>query len=128
MSGTPKLLGPDGRPLKALSSVAEPEVGATVWVDKTVTYTENNEQVKFSPADVLKAAARMLRDGKSLKHIANELGIEGLVEHKTLERAIIKQGMPLLQREIAMGLEPEESRIQIDRALRPISPDDPEDD
>lgn len=96
----------------------------TVWVDKTVTYTENNEQVSFSPEDILVAAARMLRDGRSLDYIMAELDVKGLVSHRELERAILNVGMPALQRRIARGQESAESRVEIDALDAPLRPDE----
>ncbi len=117
---TKPLLLPNGSPSKLDDQAPE----GTVWLDKTITYTENNEQVRFTPKDVLKAAARMLRDGKSLDHILVELDIKGIVSHKTLERAIRNLGMPLLEADIAAGREPEESLVLIDSALAPLRLDE----
>lgn len=98
-----------------------------VWTDKRITYSENGEKVEFSPEDVLKAAARMLRDGYSLKRIKNELGVEGLVSDKVLERAIVNVGMPLLNRDIARGTENAESKFLIDAADAPLRVDEVDD-
>lgn len=100
------------------------KTAATAWLDKTITYAEGNEQVTFTPKDILKSAARMLRDGKSLAYIANELDVKGIVSYRELERAIRNVGMPLLERDIALGMETEESRIQIDTDLLPIRSDE----
>lgn len=95
------------------------------WVDKTLTYTENNEQVRFTPEDVLVAAARMLRDGKSLDYIMTELDVDRqIVSYRQLERAIRNLGMPLLEKRIAQGQEAAESRVLLHKDLFPIRPDE----
>lgn len=95
------------------------------WIDKTITYTENNEQVRFTPEDVLVAAARMLRDGRSLDHIMTELDVDRqIVSYRMLERAIRNIGMPLLERRIAKGQEAAESRVLLHKDLFPLRPDE----
>jgi hypothetical protein len=95
------------------------------WVDKTLTYTENGEQVRFTPEDILVAAARMLRDGKSLDYIMTELDVDRqIVSYRQLERAIRNVGMPLLEKRIAQGQEAAESRVLLHKDLFPLRADE----
>lgn len=95
------------------------------WVDKTLTYTENGEQVRFTPEDILVAAARMLRDGRSLDYIMTELDVDRqIVSYRQLERAIRNVGMPLLEKRIAQGQEAAESRVLLHKDLFPLRADE----
>lgn len=99
----------------------KPSIDEMVWLDKTITYTENDEQVRFTPEDILVAAARMLRDGRSLDYIMNELDVDkAIVSHRMLERAIRNVGMPLLERRIVRGEEQAESKILVDPETLPL--------
>ena len=99
-----------------------------VWYDQTITYSEHGEQYQAKPADILVAAARMQRDGRSLKSIMVELDIVGLVSNFQLQRAITNVGMPELERRIKSGEVEAETKILVDRYSRPLSPSDSEDD
>lgn len=96
----PVLFGPDGRPIiieKKDFSAYEPKAG---------------EGMTISPMDTLVKAARMLRDGMSIKAINRELQLIN-VPDRLLNNAIVNVGMPLLERRIAQGLEPAESVVNI---------------
>lgn len=90
------IMGPDGKPL------LEPLVD-----DRTVTYAKDGESYSVEPLELLKRAARMQRDGASLKAIRAELDLMN-VSDATLQSAL-KVGMDLLLADIAAGIEPEES-------------------
>lgn len=103
------------------NSIADTSPATVAWVDKTITYGQGDEKVSFSPSDILVAAARMLRDGRSLEYIYAELDLDDrIVSKKMLERAIVNQGMPLLEKRIASGQEDAESKILVDADLLPI--------
>jgi len=107
----------------------KPNLDDYAWVDKTLTYSENGEKVQFTPEDILVAAARMFRDGRSLDYIMTELDVDKkIVSHKQMERAIVNVGMPLLERRIARGKEAEESRVLMHKDLLPLRVDEEDDD
>lgn len=121
-----RLVGLDGKLLAAADFVPiEPEPEEMVWFDKTQTYSKDNQQYSAKPKDILMAAARMQRDGQSLKVIKMELDVAG-VSDAVLQRALNK-GHWMLNQAIAQGLEPAESKILIPKSLAPLSPDDIDD-
>ncbi len=119
MESKPRIYLPDGSSVPAIEE--KPDITKMEWLDKTLTYTENDEQIRFTPEDILVAAARMLRDGRSLDYIMTELDVDrAIVSHRMLERAIRNVGMPLLEKRIAEGKEAAESRILVDADTLPL--------
>ncbi len=119
MDSRPKIYLPDGSAVPAFEE--KPDINKMAWLDQTLTYTENDEQVRFTPEDILVAAARMLRDGKSLDYIMTELDVDrAIVSHRMMERAIRNVGMPLLEKRIAEGKEHAESKILVDAESLPL--------
>lgn len=99
------------------------------WLDSTLTYTENDEKVQFTPEDILVAAARMLRDGRSLDYIMTELDVDRqIVSYRQLERAIVNYGMPLLEKRIAEGKVAAESRTLLHKDLFPLRASETDDE
>lgn len=90
------IVGPDGKPL------LEPLLD-----DRTVTYAKDGESYSVEPFELLKRAARMQRDGMSLRAIRSELDLKNVAD-ATLERALAF-GRSLLEADIKAGIEPEES-------------------
>jgi hypothetical protein len=93
--------------------------------DRTITYAKDGESISLDPEDFWMRAARMHRDGMSLKQIRVELDLISSgpqeVTLNMLGRAIQNWGMPMLLAAIAEGREPEES-------VRVIGYEDPADD
>ena len=119
----PKIYLPGGNVVTVGEDKPNPDDMA--WMDKTISYAENGEQVRFTPEDILVAAARMLRDGKSLDYIMTELDVDRqIVSHRQLERAIRNVGMPLLEKRIAQGQEAAESRVLLHKDLFPLRADE----
>lgn len=99
-SGT--IYGPDGKPL--LSPIVR---------DYTKTYAEKEgDPVRLHAEDILKRAARMQRDGASLERISAELDLIPGMPRAVFERAL-RLGHELLARDIAAGVEPEESQVVV---------------
>lgn len=116
----PHIYMPDGSVHKVEDGLYDPSELA--WVDKTVTFGEEGQQVSFTPAQILMAAARMQRDGRTLRSIYEELDLDPReVNMAQLETAIRNVGMPLLEKRIAAGLEPAESQIQVDKYTLPLN-------
>lgn len=95
------ILGPDGRPLLA-----------PIIQDKTVTYAVDGESATVDPEQLLMRAARMQRDGASLKRIRRELDLVGGISDTILQSAL-NQGHAWLKQAIAEGREPAESRLVV---------------
>jgi hypothetical protein len=91
------IFGPGGRPL-----------AKAVVEDRTVTYAKDGESYTADPIKILMSAARMQRDGASLRTIRAELDLKN-VPDATLERAL-KRGREWLDIAIAKGEEPAESK------------------
>lgn len=93
----------------------EDEFDAPEWVDRTLPADGTAKTVK--PKDILMAAARMQRDGRSLRWIKRELDLNMLgakfIDDRTLQRAL-DMGHRLLDQAIAKGEEPAESRVRSD--------------
>lgn len=106
-----KILGPDGRPL--LQPIIE---------DKTLTYTKDGESLTVNPVQLVMRAARMQRDGASLKRISRELDLVG-VSDRQLQDAL-NWGHGLLNDAIAAGTEPAESRLVVGYEFIPGDDDD----
>lgn len=104
------IYGPDGKPLVGSSEA---------WLDKTQTYSKDGEQYSAKPHDILVAAARMQRDGMSLKNIRAELDLADAVTDRELQRAL-NIGHELLKRRIKAGKEHEESKVRIDPLDAPL--------
>jgi len=81
--------------------------------DRTVTYAKDGQSYSIKPEELLMRAARMSRDGMSLKAIRSELDLISSgpqeVTLRALGDAIKYVGMPLLDQAIREGREPEES-------------------
>lgn len=97
------IVGLDGTPL--LRPVVD---------DRTITYGREGEAYSADPATILMRAARMMRDGMSLKNIAAELDLittgPMAVPLTKLDAAIRRFGMPWLDAAILAGTEPAESK------------------
>lgn len=79
--------------------------------DRTVTYAKDGESYSVDPEQLLMRAARMQRDGMSLKAIRAELDLKN-VSDKLLQSAL-RLGLQLLNAAIAEGREPAESKTVI---------------
>lgn len=91
------IVGPTGQP------IAKPVVE-----DRTVTYAKDGESYSMDPEQLLMRAARMQRDGASLKAIKAELDLKN-VSNRMLESAL-RLGHQLLDVAIRDGREPAESK------------------
>lgn len=96
-----RIVGPDGRPL--LEAVVD---------DRTITYAKDGETAQLTPEQFLMRAARMQRDGATLKRIRSELDLVGEISDQTLQNAL-NLGHQWLNEAIAAGREPAESRLVI---------------
>lgn len=94
----PVIYGPDGQLL-----VVEKHNLAT-------TIPEDGEGMTLTWIDTLVRAARMLRDGVSIRQISRELQLDGIPDW-ILDNAIARVGMPVLEERIATGKEPAESIV-----------------
>lgn len=81
-----------------------------VIIDRTLPMGSGQRGIQISPEEVLMAAARMQRDGASLRQIKVQMQLVG-VDDPTLQRAL-DRGAGLLAARIAAGLEPEESQVR----------------
>lgn len=95
------ILGPDGRPL--LEPIVE---------DRTITYAKDGESAQLTPEQFLMRAARMQRDGASLKRIRSELDLMPGISDTVLQNAL-NLGHAWLREAIASGAEPAESRLVV---------------
>lgn len=100
------ILGPDGQ------VVFQPIVD-----DRSMTYAKDGESYTADPEHLFMAGYRMLRDGKGLKQIRDELdlittGPQAVPLH-LLESALVNFGKPLLEAAIAEGREPAETKTVI---------------
>lgn len=95
--------------------MGEDEDQTPTWIDRTLPMDGTGKRV--TPREVLMAAARMQRDGRSLRFIRHELQLNmlgsGFITNEQLQRAI-NVGHTLLAQAIAKGEEPAESRVKID--------------
>ena len=82
------------------------------WYDRSVTYSQDGRGITVKPADVLMRAARLERDGKTLREIRVELALGDWVSDQHLRNAL-KRGHQMLREAIARGEEPAESRILV---------------
>lgn len=96
-----RILGPDGRPL--LQAVVD---------DRTLTYAKDGQSAQLEPEQFLIRAARMQRDGASLKRIRSELDLVGDITDEVLQNAL-DLGHRWLNEAIATGKEPAESRLVV---------------
>jgi len=105
------IVGLDGKPL------FEPLVD-----DRTVTYSKDGVSHTADFFGVLKAAARMHRDGMSLEAIMAELDLVN-VSKAQMNRALLI-GIAVLEQDIAAGTEPEESVRVLGYTVVDDEPDD----
>jgi lambda repressor-like predicted transcriptional regulator len=80
------------------------------WIDRTLPMDGKTGKT-ITPREVLMAAARMQRDGASLRRIRHEMQLHGNIPDRVLQKAIDK-GHRLLAKAIARGEEPAESRVR----------------
>jgi len=111
------ILGPDGRPVD-LEPVIE---------DRSLTYAKDGESYVVKPGELAMRAARLQRDGMSLKQIRAELDLipSGPMRPTDAQlQAWLNIGHNLLDRAIKAGTEPAESK----RVLRYLEKDEGGDD
>jgi hypothetical protein len=100
-----RIVGPDGKPL--LEAVID---------DRTITYAKDGESAQLEPEQFLMRAARMQRDGASLKRIRSELELVGDISDEVLQNAL-NLGHEWLNAAIREGREPAESRLVVGYAF-----------
>lgn len=103
LPGGPRLIQNSDGTMRVVGARAEPPLTKTI--DRT-----HPGPYRIKPREVILAAARMQRDGLSLKAIRAELDLLPHVTDEQLQFAI-NVGMVWLAEDIAAGLEPEESKV-----------------
>lgn len=102
------------------------EVKEALIYDRRITYSQGGRGYSASPKQILMAAARMQRDGWSLKRIRQELTLVDSISDAVLERALAR-GRRDLEEAIRLGEEPLESEIDVTALLQEeeVAYDDP---
>lgn len=99
------LYGPDGRPL-----TGGPEVTVR---DAAVTYADEGESYTADAEQLLMAMARRKRDGASNRAIVSEFDLKGRATHNEVLNRALRVGMAMLDRAIAEGREPAETKVAV---------------